>query len=115
MPATNIRSPESPEPAHSRDAVASAAWISRTGFDSMSRWVRRGWAADWPVPRWPPLPPERVGLEHLVWSRPTDYEPLSLRTAIDQVRAEVAGRALAVNLLMPFVNRPTSRYASTLG
>ena len=31
--------------------------------------------------------------------------PRQLRTAIDRVRAEVAGRALAVNLLMPFVSR----------
>ncbi len=31
--------------------------------------------------------------------------PRQLRTAIDQVRAEVAGRAIAVNLLLPFVSR----------
>jgi nitronate monooxygenase len=31
--------------------------------------------------------------------------PRRLRTAIDQVRSEVAGRAVAVNLLMPFVGR----------
>jgi nitronate monooxygenase len=31
--------------------------------------------------------------------------PRQLRTAIDQVRTEVAGRAVAVNLLLPFVGR----------
>ncbi len=31
--------------------------------------------------------------------------PRQLRTAIDQVRAEAAGRAIAVNLLLPFVGR----------
>ncbi len=32
--------------------------------------------------------------------------PRQLRTSIDQVRAQAEGRAVAVNLLMPFVHRP---------
>ena len=81
-------------------AGAVTRWICWTGCDSMFRSPRPAWAVGWPVRSWPRPSPRRAASARSGW-RPRH----ELREAIHHVRDAAADRAVAVNLLMPFVRR----------